>query len=145
MIPIDSRALVRLVRQVVDDALAKAFGGSPGVYHNASLTIDRTGAVRWAAGGGEVAFDFGTAGTIHYVAPYRMVMGTAVTAASAGTATTFSYGVAPGTAPTTFASTAPPFTLGQGDILRVAATGVAGTPAYAAVTFARDFAGTVGL
>lgn len=41
------RDLVRLINQVVDQRLGKAFGGSPGVYRNPTITITRTGSIQW--------------------------------------------------------------------------------------------------
>lgn len=123
--------------------LAETFGGSPGVYTNLNATLDRTGRITFASGGGEVGFDWqgGTAGngTIHYVAPYRMAIGTAVQA-SDGTPT-ITYGVSIG-GTGAFSGTAPPFVLNKRDVVRVICAGLAGTAQYAAVTLVRQTPGT---
>lgn len=137
-----ARDLNRLIDQAIARRFAQAFGGVPGVYNNVSLTIDRTGAIRFASGGGEVAFNWngGSAGngTIDYVAPYRMVFGTASIEAGDGSV---AYSVSVG-GTGAFAGTAVPMLLQRGDVVRLICTGLSGTAAYHAVTLVRDFAGT---
>ena len=129
-----------LIRREVDRAFRQSFGGSPGVYTNLTATVDRTGRIKFARGGGEVAINWDRPGTVYYVAPYDMVMATAGAASSSGTAA-WAYAVsAGGTA--SFSGTALPFRLRRDDVLRIAASGFP-LGGYAAVTLVRDLAGTV--
>lgn len=132
-----ARDLVSLVNRIFDQRYGEAFGGSPGVYTNVHLTIDRTGRVRFAQGGGEVAVDFtGGGGTVHYVAPYDMTFGTVVSHSSAGSVT-LSY-AAP--ASSSFGGTATPIRMARGGALRIVADGV-GSADYYALTLVRQAPG----
>jgi hypothetical protein len=127
------RDLVRLINQVVDQRLSEGFGGSPGVYTNVNLTIDRTGRTRFAQGGGEVGVNFdGQSGVITYVAPYAMTFGTVVEHSSGG-AVSFSY-ASPGSS--SFGGTSFPIAMEKGGALRITAAGV-GTADYYALTLVR--------
>lgn len=139
-----SQEIVRVIRAEIQRELNRSFGGSPGVYPNVVATVDRSGRLRYARGGGEVAIHYDRPGTVYYVAPYDMFMATAGTASSSGTAA-FSYAIAAGTAPSSFAGTSLPFRLRRNDVLRVGATGFPTTGGYAAVTLVRDLSGTVEL
>jgi hypothetical protein len=133
------------VQAEIDIALGRSFGGSPGVYTNLNATVDRTGRLRFASGGGEVLFDFrGTpdsGGTIGYVAGYPMTFGTHVLHAS-GTvgAPTYQYSPASGSA---FVGTALPIVMTAGAALNVVAP-VLGTADHLYVKLMRAIPNTIG-
>jgi hypothetical protein len=129
--------LRRFIRREIQQILSESFGGSPGVYPNAHLIVDRSGRLKGAIGGGEVGFNFeGTAdsgGTIGWTAPWPVTFAGAQVHSSGTAVPTYQY-AGPGSA---FAGTAFPVRMQKGGAIRVIAPTLSGTASYLYVTLYR--------